>query len=216
MMPFAHIWSEEPLENERSEFWRNWKLRNRLYYDDLYASRPRITPARHSVIDISILWQEPAIELVEIIAVTTLKGTPGKPLKMEIYKGWLGPSFNFKSKGVWISGLPTTTIVNRRKPKYRPSAEQPLVTLQGSMNDRTAAGDIPAYYGSELRLGRLDDWSKLVEAIENEGVEVKIFGAVYRKALKITVVIEGYTDTESDIVSCALVHAYVTAMSSSP
>jgi hypothetical protein len=211
MTLFAHIWSDEPIENERSEFWRNWKMRNKLYYDDVYASSPRITPVRHSVIDISILFHEPAVELIDNLAVTTLKGITGRPLKMEIYSGWLGPSFHFKSKGTWISAFPTATVGSRWKAKYLPSVEQPIVTLQGSVNDRTAAGNIPSYYGSELRLGRLDDWYKLVETIENEGVEERIYGSVYRKALKITLVIEGYMDIESDILSYTQVHTYVTA-----
>ena len=211
MDPLIHIGHDDtPFENENSTVWRLWKKRNRLHYDDLYTTTPRILPTTKSILDLSVPAGELEISDLAAIALTNLKGIPGKPLIMKIFKGWLSPSLVFQTDENFLgSGLSAPSYRSGLRSQQWVADEEPLLTLEGFSSYITSSGTVPIYRGSRIQLGQKEDWEILIEILKAEGKETNIDDINYNQALKVTILVEGYMDTENEIKSFAITHVYL-------
>lgn len=202
--------TDKTFEDERSRVWRQWKKRNRIYYDIEYSSVPRIAPPEGSVIDLTNaiapdnVSDDMKVHYIMVFAITNLKGIPGKPMKMDIYPGWLEPSLIFNSSDNLESA-------SAKEDQEWLEGVRPLVEMTGYSVETEGRWVIPPYYASRIRIGQEQYWGTLIEELETNGKTRNIYGVDYEKSLKVTVVVTGYMDINSDENSSVVGHYYIVA-----
>ena len=207
----------ESFENKNSNVWKQWKLRNKITYIEELAAYPKLLPRQYDVVNLTYaISQEKGADKKEIhfnlpVAITTLKGIPGKPLKLHFYIGWLEKSYLFRSKGIVTNSISTETEFKQSRPKALQMSGQPVVSVEGYIIDRDYNGGSYDYVQSRLSIGQRQHWDILIDLLKKDGEEMEIYGQKYKKALKATLVVEGYLDPAVETKTWLMRRVYLVA-----
>lgn len=185
MMPYGPNVTDETFSKRRSVIWDLAKERDRLFYDPDSFGEPVLLPLMNNVIDLSFAAAPDDVEdqfkksYMRAILMTSLKGYPGKELKVEIYKGYVEK---------W------------------PTKNKLIVRLEGSVYGYLFLVD---YWASTLHIGQKDYWRDLIKVLEKRGGEETIDGITYSKALPVTIRVEGYTEENNGEKKTIFRHLYI-------
>ena len=169
------------LKNKNSDMWKLNNEKDKLYYDDNYASAPRMMPLDGTVLDLTYLHapgtSDDSLNMNSYhpIVITTLKGFSGKQMSLSVYKG-------------------TATAAS-------PPAKA-LFTIQGDSIDffiRMESGYpvVGKYRLSLLNLGQEKYWKKISKLVDKKGKAKQINGVSFAKAYECTIVVSGYMNEDS-------------------
>lgn len=207
--------TEQAFEDENSFLWRQWRKRYNIHYDDWYSFVPRIGPPEKSVIDLTFAtWPgnvsgDSRIGHTMVFITTNLKGVQGKPMKMEVYPGWLEPSLVFGSGG--SPAVQQSSSVTKKKDRKWLKGQKPIVVISGDTIAAQWLDTLPTYHASHVRIGQKQYWETLMAELETNGKARNIRGVDYEKSLKVTVVITGFLDINSVEKSSVIRHLYLVA-----
>lgn len=175
-----HI-SANTLKNKNSNMWKLNNEKDKLYYDDNYASTPRIMPLDGTVLDLTYLHapgtSDDSLNMNSYhpIVVTTLKGFSGKQMSLAVFEGDV-----------------TAT----------PPPAKALFKIQGDSIDYliqmyNGYPVVRKYRLSLLNFGQEKYWKKLSLLVSNKGMAKNINGVYFAKAVQCTIRVSGYMGEDS-------------------